>query len=85
MPKQKIDPSTVTFPFEKLGEDKFKVMRNGERLAYVRDNQTGSVEIVDPYGTFEQAEEPSYDIWVKGNPGCLFKHIRESNVVGLAE
>ena len=30
-------------------------------------------------------EEPSYDIWVKGNPGCLYKHIRESMVIGPVE
>ena len=45
----------------------------------------GYIEIVDRYGTFEQAEEPSYDILVKGNPGCLYKHIRESMVIGLSE
>lgn len=44
----------------------------------------GSIEIVDPYGTFEQDEEPSYDILVKGNSGCLFKHIRESKVTGIS-
>jgi len=45
----------------------------------------GCIKIVDPYGTFEQAEEPSYDILVKGNPGCLYKHVRESKVIGLSE
>lgn len=50
---------------------------------------TGAVYIVDAYGTFEQNEEPSYDIMVEdfrdsGEP-CLVKHIRESSVKGLAE
>lgn len=42
----------------------------------------GSIEIIDRYGTFEQNEEPSYDILVddfNGSP-CLFKHIRQSRV-----
>ena len=44
----------------------------------------GSIEIVDQYGTFEQAEEPSYDILVKEENGCLYKHIRESQIMGDA-
>lgn len=44
----------------------------------------GAVAIVDPYGTFFQTEEPSYDILVSACDeypnGCLFKHIRESLV-----
>lgn len=43
----------------------------------------GTVEIIDRYGTFEQNEEPSYDIMVDmDNNGtlCLFKHIRQSLV-----
>jgi len=40
--------------------------------------ETGYVYIVDAYGTFEQNEEPSYDIMVEEGamPG-LYKHIRE--------
>lgn len=42
----------------------------------------GKVYIIDRYGTFEQNEEPSYDIMVEdfngdGKP-CLVKHIRQS-------
>lgn len=40
----------------------------------------GTVEIVDAYGTFEQHEEPSYDIYNKEN-NVLFKHCRESTIV----
>lgn len=46
---------------------------------------TGEVYVVDAYGTFEQNEEPSYDIMVEhshmdGTP-CLYKHVRESWIV----
>ena len=40
----------------------------------------GKICIIDAYGTFEQKEEPSYDIMVddlNGKP-CIVKHIRES-------
>lgn len=44
----------------------------------------GKVYIIDSYGTFEQNEEPSYDIMVENfnNTGeaCLVKHIRESSL-----
>lgn len=48
----------------------------------------GTVYIVDAYGTFEQNEEPSYDIMVEdfngtGRP-CLVKHIRESEIVEVS-
>ncbi len=48
----------------------------------------GKIKIVDSYGTFEQKEEPSYDIFVRehsafnGAP-CLIKHVRESEILGL--
>ncbi|MGN1147763.1 MAG: hypothetical protein ACI4TB_05030 [Lachnospiraceae bacterium] len=46
----------------------------------------GTIEIVDAYGTFEQDEEPSYDILVGGTEkDCLYKHIRESEILGIAE
>lgn len=40
---------------------------------------TGKVYIVDPYGTFEQSVQPSYDVMVDDFCGgaCLFKHITE--------
>lgn len=45
----------------------------------------GKVEIVDSCGTFEQNEEPSYDVMVEdfNNTGapCLVKHVRESEIV----
>lgn len=42
----------------------------------------GYICIVDKYGTFEQNEEPSYDIYVVEN-NTLYKHIRESYVKRL--
>lgn len=41
------------------------------------EKKTGKVYIVDRYGTFEQDEEPSYDVLVESD-NCLYKHIRES-------
>ncbi len=45
----------------------------------------GTVEIVDSYGTFEQNEEPSYDILVEDFEGTptLVKHVRESDCYDL--
>lgn len=40
----------------------------------------GKIEIVDAFGTFEQSEEPSYDILVEED-NCLYKHICESGVI----
>ena len=60
----------------------------GDKVRFIagkNEEYEGYIEIVDHYGTFEQAEEPSYDILVKGNPGCLYKHIRESMVIGFSE
>lgn len=39
----------------------------------------GYIEIVDAFGTFEQKEEPSYDIMVYPDD-CLYKHVRESMI-----
>ena len=57
--------------------------------AYLRDEEVifrigetdkyGKIEVVDEYGTFEQSEEPSYDVYVQ-EENCLYKHIRESYV-----
>ena len=44
------------------------------------NSKTGYVYVVDKYGTFEQDEEPSYDVMVK-DENCLYKHVRESWIV----
>lgn len=45
---------------------------------------TGTVAVVDSYGTFFQNEEPSYDVMVENFAGSgtqmFVKHIRESNL-----
>ena len=44
----------------------------------------GEVYIVDAFGTFEQNEQPSYDIMVEHShfdgKRCLYKHLIEQNV-----
>lgn len=44
------------------------------------DEKVGKVTVVDAFGTFEQSEEPSYDVYVE-EENCLYKHIVESDVV----
>lgn len=39
----------------------------------------GTIAIIDAYGTFEQNEEVSYDIYVP-SMNTLFKHFRESRL-----
>lgn len=46
--------------------------------------KTGTVYIVDSYGTFEQNEEPSYDILVE-TENTLYKHVRESLVIACTK
>lgn len=49
----------------------------------------GKVYIIDRWGTFEQNEEPSYDIMVENYNGtgrdCLVKHIRQSCCYALED
>lgn len=58
----------------------------GDRVSFETKGKTvtGTIEIIDPYGTFEQDEEPSYDIMVK-EENCLYKHVRESEVTFVAK
>ncbi len=62
--------------FKREQQVKFTISMNGEERTL-----NGVIYIVDAYGTFEQQEEPSYDIeaFVEGEI-ILFKHIRESLV-----
>lgn len=55
----------------------------GEKVFFDLNGETisGTVEIIDRYGTFEQNEEPSYDIYRKSN-NTLYKHIRQSSILG---
>ena len=63
-----------------IGKPKFK---QGDKVSFMWEDQLkiGYVDIVDAYGTFEQNEEPSYDILIKNKEEhCLYKHFRESLV-----
>lgn len=67
-----------------VGKPKFK---ENDVVKFILNNYvlTGHIYIVDAYGTFEQHEEPSYDIWVDDgdypiNYPCLFKHFKESQL-----
>ena len=61
-----------------LGKPKYHY---GETVKFLSgdDLKTGEIEIIDPYGTFYQSDEPSYDVMIK-EENCLYKHIRESNI-----
>ena len=61
-----------------LGKPKFK---RGDIVEFEARGEIkrGRVYIVDAFGTFEQMEEPSYDIMVE-EENCLYKHFPESNV-----
>ncbi len=47
------------------------------------EEKQGVVEIVDEWGTFEQSEEPSYDILLtaEDDEQWLYKHVRESWII----
>lgn len=78
---KKCDKGTIGMPaFKCEDEVGFFLTPYGETE---RKFHVGKVYIIDAYGTFEQNEEPSYDIMVEeyngtGKP-CLVKHIRESS------
>ena len=44
----------------------------------------GEIEIVDPNGTLEQNEEPSYDIFA-AEENLFCKHIRESDIIKIID
>ena len=61
-----------------LGKPKYNY---GDTVSFVIDNKvkTGTIYIVDKYGTFEDDSDVSYDIMVE-NENCLYKHIKETGV-----
>lgn len=69
-----------------LGKPKFKV---DDKVSFSVKGEviTGCVYIVDAWGTFEDDSDVSYDIFVdsceKFPEGCLYKHIKECNVIKL--
>jgi len=48
------------------------------------EEHVGVIFVVDAYGTMEQGEEPSYDIRIP-EEHALYKHVRESWVIGKEE
>ena len=65
--------------FQRGDKVKFTWTRDGQEIS-----KTGSIYIVDAYGTFEQNNEVSYDIFVE-EENCLYKHFVESMVEGIEE
>ena len=52
------------------------------KFYFGKEEKEGYIYIVDAYGTFEQDEEPSYDIMVDGgDESGLYKHCRESRII----
>ena len=74
-------------PVEETGEGQNAPMpgrprfRQGECVSFLvaKEEKRGKVVVVDPFGTFEQNEEPSYDVYVE-EENCIYKHIIESNI-----
>ena len=62
-----------------LGHPKY-TYKDKVRFKFRNLTLVGSIVVVDSYGTWEQNEEPSYDLVVDMN-NTLYKHIRESSVV----
>ena len=69
-------------PFEGVGLGCHKYHRGDIVRILNRHSEPklGVVEIVDAYGTFEQHDEPSYDVFIK-EENCLYKHILESRIL----
>ena len=63
-----------------IGKPKYK-REDNVTFIFNGVEKSGVIYIVDSYGTFEQNEEPSYDIY-SPLENCLFKHVRESEVLG---
>lgn len=61
-----------------LGNPKYT---EGDRVQFTFNGQvkTGTVEIVDEYGTFFDDSDVSYDILIE-EENTLYKHIREDRV-----
>lgn len=84
---------------KKIGEPKFKVgdkvwfkaegmvASNNEGLAEKFKQPVATVAIVDATGTFEQHDEPSYDLWLEQADGgkLMWKHIRQSELEAVAD
>lgn len=62
--------------------------KRGDKVRFsVEENEDileGEIRIIDKYGTFEQNEEPSYDIYRLEN-NTLYKHVRQSFIIEQVE
>ena len=69
-------------PASTLGSPRYLI---GDLVKFNIDDETieGRISIIDAYGTYEQQDEPSYDILVRGKDEtkCLYKHVRESIII----
>ena len=61
-----------------LGKPKFVF---GDKVKFTINNEkkTGTIYIIDKYGTFEDDSDVSYDI-LNDDETCLYKHINEKYV-----
>lgn len=69
---KKFDP--VKYEYGDWVKFKVKMSEDTEATEHI-----GQIAVIDKFGTFEQNEEPSYDIYVP-EMNCLFKHFRQSIV-----
>lgn len=68
------------------GKPKYKI---GDNVSFIFNDEklSGTVFIVDAYGTFEDPTDVSYDIMVEDDNTdnaynkCLYKHINEKSVM----
>lgn len=67
-----------------LGKPKYNI---GDKVSFKLEDKIyeGSVYIIDPYGTFDDDSDVSYDImvnnWGPKKEECLFKHINERLII----
>ncbi len=67
-----------------LGKPKYNI---GDKVSFKLEDKIyeGSVYIIDPYGTFGDDSDVSYDImvnnWGPKKEECLFKHINERLII----
>ena len=61
--------------------EKQVLYKHGDNIKFMyEDNiKLGVIVIIDADGTFEQNEEPSYDIYVQ-EENCIYKHVRQSQI-----
>lgn len=72
--EDKISIRTITGEHKYNKGDEVKATVDGAEVI-------GKIIVVDAYGTLGQEEEPSYDLIGEGD--ALYKHVRESQVIGL--